>query len=126
MPRGIGSGRKTHRAEAVPIHAHALFRNPFANQPCGDRRQQDSAAKVSCGHQQSIDVGRADYRKVIRRIRPQACPRFFDARIRKARREIDGGGKNLLDAGCPRFVVGTWVFHFAERKWRISRITPSP
>ncbi len=31
-----------------------------------------------------------------------------------------------FQAGCPRFVVGTWVFHFAERKWRISRITRSP
>ena len=89
MPRRVSrGGLKAQRAEAVPIHAHAMFRNPFANQSSGDRRKQDSAAEVSCGHQQSIDVGRADYRKVIGRIRTQACPSFFNARIREPRRSL--------------------------------------
>ncbi len=40
MPRGVSrGGLKTQRAEAVPIHAHALFRNPFADQPRGNRRK---------------------------------------------------------------------------------------
>ena len=91
MTRGIGRrGCKSHRAEAVPIYAHALFGDPFADQTRGDGREQDSAPKVARGHQQALHVSRAEYGKMVGRIRPQACPRFFDARVRKARREFDG------------------------------------
>jgi len=93
-------GLKSQRAEAVPIHAHALFGNPFANQPRRDRREQDSAAEMSRGHHQPIDIGWAEYRQMIGRIGPQARPRFFDARVHKARRKLDRGGKNFLDSAC--------------------------
>ena len=40
-------GLKSQGAETVPVHTHALFRNPFANQARRDGREEDSAAKMS-------------------------------------------------------------------------------
>ena len=52
--------------------------------------EQDSTPEVSRGNQQAVDVGRAEYGKVIGRIGTQACPGFFKARICEARCKIDG------------------------------------
>ena len=54
--RSFARFHETHGAEARPIHADTLFRDPVANQPRGNGSQQDSAAKMSCGDQQSFHV----------------------------------------------------------------------
>ena len=60
MLRGVGRRcLKAHWTEAIPIQAHFLFRDPFPNQLCGDGREQDSAAKMSRGHQQTVEIGGA-------------------------------------------------------------------
>src|SRR6266550_70314 len=83
-------GWKAQRTEAVPIRTHWLFHNPFADQARRDGCEQDSTPEVSRGNQQAVDVGRAEYGKVIGRIGTQACPGFFKARICEARCKIDG------------------------------------
>src|SRR5437879_4965180 len=84
-------GLKSQRAEAAAILTHTLLPDPFADQARSDGTAKDSAREVARAYQQAIDVGGAEYGKVIGRIGPQACPRFCDACIREARRKLDGG-----------------------------------
>src|SRR5215469_6085613 len=98
----VGSPRRSRLkpqwAEALPIHADFLLGDPFAEEPRGNRRKQDAAAKVSGGHQQACEVGRPEDRKMIGGVGSQSRPGFLDARILQSGSQLDGGGKDFLDA----------------------------
>ena len=72
---------------------------------------------MSRGHHQPIDIGWAEYRQMIGRIGPQARPRFFDARVHKARRKLDRGGKNFLDSACCHAFVETSMLDGCPRDY---------
>src|SRR6266571_4687763 len=79
---------KAQRAEALPIEADFLLGNPFPDEARGDGREQNTAAKMSGGHQQAFQIGGPENGKMIGRIGPQACPGFFDARVLEAGSEL--------------------------------------
>lgn len=58
----FGRLEETQGAVAVPVHLDRLFQHPVADQSRRDRRKQDSAAEMSGGDQQALDVGGADNR----------------------------------------------------------------
>src|SRR5437016_3487389 len=109
------SREKPQRAEALPIHADFLLGDPFADEPRGDRRQQDAAAKMSGGHEQAFEVGWPQDRKMVRGVGSQASPGFLDACILQSGSQLDGCGKNLLDAVCRDVLDETYLPQPAPR-----------
>ena len=78
---------KPQRAEAVPVGRDTLVGDPFAHQARGDRREQGPSTKMSRGHDEAAQVGRAKNGKMVLRIGTQAGPGFFDARVFEAGRQ---------------------------------------
>src|SRR2546430_5657974 len=68
---------------------------------------------MSGGHEQAFEVGWPQDRKMVRGVGSQASPGFLDACILQSGSQLDGCGKNLLDAARGDALVETDVLHRA-------------
>ena len=107
--QGALAFEEAHGAQPRPIDIYFLSGDPIANEACGYRRQQDAAAKMASGYQETFQIRGTDDREMIRRIRAQSSPRFFDAGAREAGNHADDFPKNQFHPTGGDLVIETGV-----------------
>ncbi len=90
------SRQETHRAERLPVDGDAVSGDPFTNQFGSDRGKQDAAAEMAGGHQEALQIGGAENGQMVRGIRAQAGPGFFDGGMLQSRRDLHRGAEDFL------------------------------